>query len=186
LEQRHLLDARDFIWDIVHGTLPQVAFYKPIGKLNEHPDYTNVLNGDEHLDKVLRLIEQSPIWSKSIVIVTFDENGGYWDHVPPPVIDEWGPGMRVPTVIISPFAKKGFIDHTIYDTTAILKLIETRFGLEPLGKRDKCSKDMNAAFEFEGWVSAPPDCESKPAAEAKPESAPAPQAQPKPEAEPKP
>ena len=105
--------------------------------------------------------------------------------MPPPVIDEWGPGMRVPTVIISPFAKKGLVDHTIYDTTAILKLIETRFGLEPLGKRDKGSKDMNAAFEFEGWVSAPPDPdrESKPAAE-EPENAPAPQAQP--EAEPKP
>src|SRR5262249_12347032 len=97
-----------------------------------------------------------------------------------------GVRARVPTVIISPFAKKGFIDHTIYDTTAILKLIETRFGLEPLGKRDKCSKDMNAAFEFEGRVSAPPDCESKPAAEAKPESAPAPQAQPRAQAEPKP
>jgi phospholipase C len=97
-----------------------------------------------------------------------------------------GSGHARAKVIISPFAKKGFIDHTIYNTTAILKLIETRFGLEPLGKRDKCSKDMNAAFEFEGWVSAPPDCESKPAAEAKPESAPAPQAQPKPEAEPKP
>ena len=104
--------------------------------------------------------------------------------MPPPVIDEWGPGMRVPTVIISPFAKKGLVDHTIYDTTAILKLIETRFGLEPLGKRDKGSKDMNAAFEF----SAPPDpdWESKPPAEGEPESAPAPQAQPKPEAEPKP
>ena len=71
------------------------------------------------------MIEQSPIWSKSIVIVTFDENGGYWDHVPPPKIDRWGPSTRVPTVIISPFAKKGFIDHTTYDSTAILKLIET-------------------------------------------------------------
>ena len=146
--ERHLLDARDFIWDIVHDSLPQVVFYKPIGELNKHPEYANVLEGDEHLDKVLHLIEQSPAWSKLIVIVTFDENGGYWDHVPPPVIDQWGPGMRVPTVIISPFAKKSFIDHTIYDTTAILKLIETRFGLEPLSERDKNSKDMTAAFDF--------------------------------------
>ncbi len=148
MRERHLLDAKDFIWDIVNDTLPKVAFYKPIGKLNEHPEYANVLEGDEHLAKVLRLIEQSPAWPKSIVIVTFDENGGYWDHVPPPMIDRWGPGMRVPTVIISPFAKKGFIDHTVYDTTAILKLIETRFGLEPLGERDKNAKDMTAAFAF--------------------------------------
>jgi phospholipase C len=83
-----------------------------------------------------------------VVIVTFDENGGYWDHVPPPVIDRWGPGLRVPTVIISPFAKKGFIDHTVYDTTAILKLLETRFGLDPLSERDKNSKDLTAAFDF--------------------------------------
>jgi acid phosphatase len=148
MRERHLLDARDFIWDIVHDTLPQVVFYKPIGELNEHPGYANVLQGDEHLGKVLQLIEHSPAWSKSIVIVTFDENGGYWDHVPPPKIDQWGPGMRVPTVIMSPFAKKGFIDHTVYDTTAILKLIETRFGLEPLSDRDKNSKDMSAAFDF--------------------------------------
>jgi acid phosphatase len=107
-----------------------------------------VLEGDEHLGQVLHLIEQSPIWSNTVVIVTFDENGGYWDHVPPPVIDRWGPGLRVPTVIISPFAKKGFIDHTVYDTTAILKLIETRFGLDPLGERDKNSKDLTAAFDF--------------------------------------
>ena len=108
----------------------------------------NVLEGDEHLGQVLHLIEQSPIWSNTVVIVTFDENGGYWDHVPPPKIDKWGPGMRVPTVIISPFAKKGFIDHTTYDTTAILKLIENRYGLDSLGKRDKNSKDLTAAFDF--------------------------------------
>src|SRR5215467_12316250 len=145
---RHLLDGKDFISDIAHNALPQVDFYKPIGELNEHPDYANVLEGDAHLDEVLHLIEQSPMWSNSIVIVTFDENGGYWDHVPPPKIDRWGPGMRVPTVIISPFAKKGFIDHTVYDSTAILKLIETRFGLEPLGERDKNAKGMTEAFDF--------------------------------------
>jgi phospholipase C len=145
---RHLKDARDFVWQVVNGTLPPVAFYKPIGELNEHPGYANVLEGDEHLGQVLHLIEQSPIWSNTVVIVTFDENGGYWDHVPPPVVDRWGPGLRVPTVIISPFAKKGFIDHTVYDTTAILKLIETRFGLDPLGERDKNSKDLTAAFDF--------------------------------------
>ncbi|MGA9604649.1 MAG: acid phosphatase [Methyloceanibacter sp.] len=156
---RHLKDARDFVWQVINGTLPPVAFYKPIGELNEHPGYANVLEGDEHLGQLLHLIEQSPIWSTSIVIVTFDENGGYWDHVPPPVIDRWGPGLRVPTVIISPFAKKGFIDHTTYDTTAILKLIETRFGLDPLGERDKNSKDMTTAFDF---ANPPAEPTSKP------------------------
>jgi acid phosphatase len=128
----------------------QVIFYKPSFKLNEHPGYANVLEGDKHVGDLLCEIEKSSVWSNSIVIVTFDENGGFWDHVPPPVIDRWGPGTRVPTVIISPFAKKGFIDHTTYDTTAILKLIEKRFGLPALTDRDKKSKDLTNAFNFDG------------------------------------
>ena len=119
---------------LTEGQVPQVVFYKPAAELNEHPGYANVLEGDEHLGRVLCMIEQSPIWSKSIVIVTFDENGGYWDHVPPPVIDRWGPSTRVPTVIISPFAKKGFIDHTTYDSTAILKLIEIALRARVFGR----------------------------------------------------
>ena len=68
--------------------------------------------------------------------------------MPPPVIDRWGPGLRVSTVIISPFAKKGFIDHTPYETVSILKLIETRWGLPPLGERDRRANDLSHAFEF--------------------------------------
>jgi phospholipase C len=158
----HLKDAQELLDALERktgpegkGELPAVVFYKPIGELNEHPGYANVLEGDKHLGRVLHLIEQSPIWSKSIVIVTFDENGGYWDHVPPPRIDRWGPGVRVPTVIISPYAKKGFIDHTTYDSTAILKLIEVRFGLECLGDRDKKSKDLTNAFDFDGPAPKP-------------------------------
>jgi phospholipase C len=64
------------------------------------------------------------------------------------VIDKWGPGLRVPTIVISPFARKGFVDHTQYDTTAILKLIEERWNLQPLGERDARSGDMLSAFDF--------------------------------------
>lgn len=67
-----------------------------------------------------------------VVIVTYDENGGFWDHVAPPTGDRWGPGSRIPTIIVSPFAKKGFVDHTPYDTTSILRLITRRFGLPVL------------------------------------------------------
>jgi phospholipase C len=146
----HLKDAKELEKAIAgQDELPAVVFYKPIGELNEHPGYANVLDGDRHVGKLLCDIEKSRFWSKSIVIVTFDENGGYWDHVPPPTIDNWGPGVRVPTVIVSPFARKGFIDHTTYDSTAILTLIETRFGLEPLGQRDRNSKDLTATLDFE-------------------------------------
>ncbi len=144
----HLKDEVDFVEGIEKATLPPVVFFKPSGEDNEHPGYASVLAGEYHTALLLRLIERSPLWKDSVVIVTYDENGGLWDHVAPPKVDRWGPGTRVPTIVISPFAKRGFVDHTVYDTTAILKLIETRFGLAPLGTRDAASADMTAAFDF--------------------------------------
>ena len=67
-----------------------------------------------------------------LIVITYDENGGFWDHVAPPKADRWGPGSRVPTLIVSPFAKKGFVDHTQYDTTSILRFLIRRFGLRTL------------------------------------------------------
>jgi phospholipase C len=67
-----------------------------------------------------------------VVVVTYDENGGWWDHVAPPKADRWGPGNRVPTIIASPFAKMGTVDHTQYDTSSILRFITRRWGLDPL------------------------------------------------------
>ena len=67
-----------------------------------------------------------------VVIVTYDENGGFWDHVAPPKADRWGPGTRIPAIVVSPFAKKAAVDHTPYDTTSILRLITRRFGLAKL------------------------------------------------------
>jgi phospholipase C len=145
---QHLKDEKAMMADIAAGTLPAVTFFKPIGAENEHPGYAEVLAGDAHTAAVIKKIQSSPIWKDSVIIVTYDENGGLWDHVAPPKIDHWGPGTRVPTIIISPFAKKGFVDHTPYDTTAILKLIETRYGLVPLGARDAGAADLSNAFSF--------------------------------------
>ena len=80
--------------------------------------------------------------------MTYDENGGFWDHVAPPLKDRWGPGNRVPALIISPFVKRGFVDHTEYNTASILKFIETRFDLKPLGERDASANDLSNAFEL--------------------------------------
>src|SRR6267142_441930 len=92
-------------------------------------------------------IKASPLWSSTAIIITYDENGGFWDHVAPPPGDRWGPGTRVPTLIISPRAKRGFVDHTPYDTTSILKLITLRFGLEPLAGVRPGAGDLSAAFQ---------------------------------------
>jgi phospholipase C len=122
----------EFIKAIDNGALPQVAFYKPQGNLNEHPGNTDVLSGDMHLADLIAHLEKSPQWQSMLVIVTYDENGGFWDHVAPPKGDRWGPGTRVPAIIVSPFAKRHFVDHTPYDTTSILRFITRRFGLPVL------------------------------------------------------
>ena len=126
------MDGAKFIAVIDAGTLPQVAFYKPQGNLNEHAGYTDVRDGDAHIANVIHHLEHSPQWAHMLVVVTYDENGGWWDHVAPPKGDRWGPGTRIPAVIVSPFAKKGFVDHTQYDTGSILRFITERFDLPEL------------------------------------------------------
>ena len=126
------LGGSEFIKAIDGGNLPQVSFYKPQGNLNEHPGNTDVLSGDQHIADLIAHLEHSPQWPHMLVIVTYDENGGIWDHVAPPKGDRWGPGSRVPAVIVSPFARRGVVDHTPYDTTSILRLITRRFDLPAL------------------------------------------------------
>lgn len=126
------LFGSEFIKAIDAGQLPQVAFYKPQGNLNEHPGYADVLAGDAHLADLVAHLEKSPQWPHMLVVITYDENGGFWDHVAPPKGDRWGPGLRIPTLIVSPFAKRGTVDHTLYDTSSILRFITKRFDLPVL------------------------------------------------------
>jgi acid phosphatase len=130
---KHLLDfdAR-FFADADAGTLPQVAFYKPQGNLNQHAGYANVADGDAHIADVIERLRKSPQWSRMLIVVTYDENGGFWDHVRVPKGDAWGPGTRIPAIIVSPLARKGYVDKTAYDTASILRFITRRWKLEPL------------------------------------------------------
>lgn len=138
--EEHLRDAgRDdtartnrFLADVEAGKLPPVAFYKPQGNLNMHAGYSDVDSGDRHIATVVKALQDSPQWSNMLIVITFDENGGWWDHVAPPKGDRWGPGTRIPAIIVSPFAKRGFVDHTVYDTGSIARFIVRRFGLETL------------------------------------------------------
>ncbi len=121
-----------FLADVAAGKLPQVAFYKPQGNLNMHAGYSDVDAGDRHITGVIEALKNSPQWDKMLVVVTFDENGGWWDHVAPPKGDRWGPGTRIPALIVSPHARKGEVDHTIYDTGSIARFLTRRFGLRKL------------------------------------------------------
>jgi phospholipase C len=144
----HLLDYAALAAGIDRGVLPAVAFYKPQGVLNEHPGYAEIQSGDQHIADLLARIKASPLWSSTVVIVTYDENGGFWDHVPPPKGDRWGPATRIPTLIVSPLAKKGYVDHTYYDTTSIIKLLTLRFGLEPLPGVRAAAGDLTTALDI--------------------------------------
>jgi acid phosphatase len=128
----HLRDYTDLVADAAAGKLPPVAFYKPIGTNNEHPGYASLAEGDAHIADLIAKLQASPQWAHMLVVVTYDENGGQWDEVAPPKADLAGPGTRIPAMIISPFAKRGFVDHTPYDTGSIARFITHRWSLPVL------------------------------------------------------
>ena len=128
----HLKDYTDLVADAAAGKLPPVAFYKPIGKNNEHPGYASIAEGDAHIADLVAKLQASPQWAHMLVVVTYDENGGQWDEVAPPKGDLAGPGTRIPAMIVSPFAKRGFVDHTPYDTGSIARFITHRWSLPVL------------------------------------------------------
>src|SRR6266513_2273163 len=144
----HLKDIEDFLATLRAGNLPAVAFVKPIGGYNEHMGYADLLRGQQYVANLVKAVQDSAVWKDSVIIITYDEAGGRWDHVPPPRGDRWGPGVRVPAIIISPYAKRRFVDHTTYETTSILKFIETRWDLAPLGSRDAAANNLVNAFDF--------------------------------------
>lgn len=135
-QKAHLVDHADFLRDIRENTLPQVAFYKPIGAVNQHPGYAEIPTGDRHLQDIVALLRASPAWDSMLVLITYDEHGGAWDHVAPPRRDRWGPGTRVPLIALGPMVRRGFVDHTPYDFGSILRTIQTRWGVAPVNEID--------------------------------------------------
>lgn len=135
--------------DIESGTLAQVVYldteYDPF--ISEHPP-ENVTIGDLWTQDVVQSIEASPLWNSTAIFLTYDESGGYYDHVAPPQVDAWGYGFRVPMIVISPYAKRGFVDHDIMDHTSILKFIEDNWGLASLSEREADAHNFYSAFAF--------------------------------------
>jgi acid phosphatase len=156
----HLQDQLDFQQlatssDRRTCNLKDVSFIKPIGEENEHPGYAGTYAGNMSLTELIQSIEGSACARDTMVIVTYDEFGGQWDHVPPPgqgndngPHDVWGPGTRIPALTIAPHLKGSFVvDGTEHDTTSIIATIEHRFGLAPLSSRDAAVPDMSSVFD---------------------------------------
>jgi phospholipase C len=140
-----------------HCQLKPVSIIKPIGAENEHPGYASEHSGSSHLVDLLTSIENSRCAEDTMVVVTYDEFGGQWDHVSPPGMgsrgphDKWGPSTRIPALVLSPRLRGDFVvDHTSHDTTSILATIEHRFGLRPLTSRDAAVRDLFSVFSARG------------------------------------
>jgi acid phosphatase len=158
----HLQDEQAFIdllkqsHDAKKCLLKPVSFVKPIGEQNEHPGYASEPEGSMHLVALLQFIEGIACKKDTLVVVTYDEFGGEWDHVPPPgqtggpagPHDVWGPGSRIPALLFAPGLKGNFVlDHTPHDTTSILATIEHRWKLDPLTDRDKAVADLASVWK---------------------------------------
>lgn len=132
--------------DLSAGNAPQVAYIFPGGDSERPP--ANVTEGQSRVQGIIDAIMRSSSWSSSAIILTWSDWGGYYDHVPPPQLDADGYGFRVPAIVMSPYSRRGYIDHTVADFTSILKLIERLHGLSPLSARDAKSADLSSAFDL--------------------------------------
>jgi phospholipase C len=147
----HLRDEAAFLAAAKTGQLKPVSFVKPLGEENEHPGYASEHTGSDHLVDLIKAIRSGPQGRHTAIVVTYDEFGGQWDHASPPtgrgVSDGFGPGTRIPALVISPALERPFtVDHTPYDTTSIIATIEHRYGLAPLTTRDAAVRDLAAVI----------------------------------------
>jgi phospholipase C len=145
-----IVDIEEYYEDLANGTLPAVAYIVPSGS-SEHPP-GSIQAGQTFVRNLIGSLQRSSAWKKSAFMWTYDDWGGWYDHVKPPQVDEFGYGFRAPMLLVSPFAKKGFIDSTETDFTSFLRFIEENWGVAPLASRDKQAGTLMNAFDFE----APP------------------------------
>ena len=146
-QRRRLADTANFVAAAKSGTLPQVCWVIPAGRVSEHPP-SSVREGMAYVTELVNAVMQSPNWDTTAVFISWDDWGGFYDHVVPPVVDQYGLGIRVPGLVISPYAKQGYIDHRVYSFESWLKIVEERFGVKSMTARDAAADDMLDAFDF--------------------------------------
>jgi phospholipase C len=145
--QKHVVTTDQFVTDAQNGTLPSVSWISTPSAVSEHPP-ASTCAGENWTLSLLQALASGSAWNDSVVFVTWDDFGGFYDHVAPTQIDKFGLGFRVPFLAISPFAKKGVIDHTQAEFSSVLRFIEQDFGLAPLTDRDKNAGDLSGMFDF--------------------------------------
>jgi phospholipase C len=161
----HVKGTSYFLSDLQSGNLSAVSWFIPPWAppsppfpfstcgtaVSEHPP-ERVDCGMDYVSYLVNQVMQSPYWASTAIIITWDDFGGFYDHVPPPQVDQFGLGFRVPTIVISPWAKPHYIDHTRYEFASLLRLVEDTFNLPTLSTiqtdRDGTANDMNSSFDF--------------------------------------
>ncbi|MBA2285564.1 MAG: hypothetical protein H0W02_08785 [Ktedonobacteraceae bacterium] len=144
---KYVVPTEQFLSDAATGNLPTVSWIVTPADVSEHAP-ASVCVGENWTIKMLNALMQGPAWSSTAVFLTWDDFGGFYDHVRPQQIDSYGLGFRVPLLIISPYAKKGYIDHTQYEYSSMLRFAEDTLGLSPLTARDRSANNMLGAFDF--------------------------------------
>ena len=152
--QTNVLPWQGFEADVARGQLAPVTWLVTDGAHSEHPPASSCLGQDTTVSEV-NAIMKSPFWKSTAIDVTWDDFGGFYDHVAPPQQDQLGLGPRVPAMVISPYARRGYIDHTQYDFASLLRFVEARFGLAPLTQRDARGPDLTPSFDFAAAPAAP-------------------------------
>jgi len=151
----NVVETSQFITDVENRSLPSVSWVMPASdEVSEEPP-ANATLGEQAVVSEINAVMSSPYWNSTAIFLTWDDWGGFYDHVPPPQVDGYGYGFRVPCLIISPYAKQGFVDSTQGDFTSILKFIETVFNLPSLATRDAQASNLLDAFDFQQSPSAP-------------------------------
>ncbi|MGH2658360.1 MAG: alkaline phosphatase family protein [Actinomycetota bacterium] len=145
--QTHVFPVDNVVQDIEDGRLPPVTWVTPRFELSEHPEYS-FCHGQNWSTKVINAIMRSPMWKDTAIFLTYDDYGGFYDHVPPPEVDRFGFGIRVPLLVISPYAKRGYVDNTLGEFSSVLRFIEDNWGLSQLTHRDRNADNLATAFDF--------------------------------------
>jgi len=152
---RHIFPVDDVVRDIRQNRLPPVTWITPRFQLSEHPEF-NFCHGENWSTKVINAIMRSDMWAGTAVFLTWDDYGGFYDHVPPPAVDDFGFGFRVPLLVISPYARRGHVDHRLGEFSSVLRFIEDNWGLSQLTHRDRRAGNLSYDFDFKQEL-RPPD-----------------------------
>ena len=156
----------DLVRHIREDRLPPVTWVTPRFEVSEHPEYSFCW-GEDWTTKVLNAVMESPMWRETAVFLTWDDYGGFYDHVPPPQVDVYGFGIRAPMLVISPYAKHGHVSHELAEFSSVVRFIEDNWGLPQLAERDRIATPLLDSFDLEQRprppdpLPLPSDCEGE-------------------------